>query len=135
MDSRAQGSRPRPQKKIRGQDKNRPFENRPRRGQKHECLSKDTTLQSALQKRTGLCSKNCKFSAKLKRFPKKEKIFAQKNRKFSQKKRCQNCFARFLAGHFRELAGFEAKFKDFKLVLQDSTSAIKLGTKFCSAKT
>ena len=146
MDSRTQGSRPRAQKKSEAKLKDRPSEDRPSRGQKQECLGKDTKRKCS-PKKTGLSSKNSKFSAKLKRFPKKEKIFAQKNRKFSQKKRLSKCFARFLTcsktnktnnlwpifnksknmavleprtGQFRELAGFEANAKDFELVYQDS---------------
>ena len=89
-----------------------------------------------------LSKKEHVFAQKIANFPRNSSVFQKKKKSsfkkianFLKKKRCQNFFASFLAGHFRELAGFEAKFKDFKLVLQDFTSAIKLGTKFSSAKT
>ena len=134
MDLRAQDSRPKAQKKSEAKIKNRPFENRPRRGQKHECLGKDTTRKCSPKKNRSLLKK-LQIFRETQAFSKKRKNLRSKKSQIFSKNRCQNFLASFLAGHFRELAGFEAKFKDFKLMLQDSTSGIKLGTKFSSAKT
>ena len=130
-----EGTRPRAQKKSEAKIKNRSLENRPQRGQKHECLGKDTTRKCSPKKNTSLLKKLQIFRETPAFSKKRKNLRSKKSQIFSKKKRCQIFFASFLAGHFRELAGFEAKFKDFKLVLQDSTSAIKLGTKFSSAKT
>ena len=103
MDSRAQGSRPRTQKKSEAKIKNRPFENRPRRGQKHECLGKDTTRKCSPKKNRSLLKK-LQIFRETQAFSKKRKnLRSKKSQIFSKKKRCQNFFARFLAGHLENL--------------------------------
>ena len=134
MDSRTQGSRPRVQKKkSEAKIKDRSLENRPRRGQKHECLGKYTTRKCSPKKNKSLL-KQLQIFRKTPAFSKKRKDLRSKKSQIFSKKGRQNVFTRFLAclktnktnnpwpifnksknmavleprtGHFRELAGFD----------------------------
>ena len=81
-----EGTRPRAQKKSEAKIKNRSLENRPQRGQKHECLGKDTTRKCSPKKNTSLLKKlqifreTQAFSKKRKNLrSKKSQIFSKKN--------------------------------------------------------
>ena len=89
MDLRAQDSRPKAQKKSEAKIKNRPFENRPWRGQKHECLGKDTTRKCSPKKNRSLLKKLQIF--------RETQAFSKKRKNLRSKKS--------LSKFFREVSG------------------------------
>ena len=95
MDSRAQGSRPKAQKKSEAKIKNRPLKNRPRRGQKHECLGKDTTRKCSPKKNRSLLKKLQIF--------RKTQAFSKKRK--SSLKKIANFLKKSLSKFFREVSG------------------------------
>ena len=134
MDLRAQDSRPKAQKKSEAKIKNRPFENRPRRGQKHECLGKDTTRKCSPKKNRSLLKK-LQIFRQTQAFSKTRKNLRSKKSQIFSKKSLSKFFREVSGRTFSRTCRLRGQIQVFKLVLQDSTSGIKLGKKFSSAKT
>ena len=89
-----EGTRPRAQKKSEAKIKNRSLENRPQRGQKHECLGKDTTRKCSPKKNTSLLKK-LQIFRETQAFSKKRKNLRSKKSQIFSKKTLSKFFREF----------------------------------------